>query len=73
MPFFSKVLFRTLCFYKRPTLVPIFTDQKEFKEDFHFYKKKKKKEERKKPKVNTFQCLFCSKPLYRQPHQKWQE
>ena len=42
MPFFSKVLFRTLCFYKRPTLVPIFTDQKEFKEDFHFYKKKKK-------------------------------
>ena len=57
MPFFSKVLFRTLCFYRRPTLVPVFTDQKEFKEDFHFYKRKKERKKETKSKYRSVLVL----------------
>lgn len=39
---FSKVLFISLCFYKRLMLVPVFTNQEKSKEDFWFYKKKVK-------------------------------
>lgn len=38
-PRFPKVPIMSLCFYKRPTLVPIFANQKKSKEDFRFYKK----------------------------------
>ena len=36
IPGFFKVCFMPLCFYERPTLVPFFTNQKKFEEDFHF-------------------------------------
>ena len=39
-PCFLKVHFIPLPFYKRPTLVPVFTNWKKSKEDFCFYKKR---------------------------------
>lgn len=36
---FLKVCIMPLCFYGRHILEPVFTDQKESKEDFHLYKK----------------------------------
>ena len=47
IPCFSKVWFKPLHFYKRPTFVPVFANNnnnKKSKDDFNFYKKKKKKE-----------------------------
>lgn len=41
IPCFSKVYFTLLHFYKRPTLVPVFANQKKF-EDSCFYKKSQK-------------------------------
>ena len=40
MPHSSKVQFMPLYFYKRTTLVSLFTNGKESKEDFSFYEKK---------------------------------
>lgn len=39
IPCFLKVHFMPSCFYKRPTLVPDFTNCGKSKEDFCFYKK----------------------------------
>lgn len=39
---FSKVHVMPLLFYGRPTLVPVFTNQKSSKEDFRFYRNKQK-------------------------------
>ena len=39
---FSEVHFTPLCFYKRPTLVPVLANQKKFEEGFHFYRKRQK-------------------------------
>ena len=39
MPYFSEVHFMTLCFYERPTLVPVFANWKKFNEDFCFLEK----------------------------------
>ena len=39
---FLKVPFMSLQFYERPTLVPVFTNQKESEEGFHFYEKETK-------------------------------
>lgn len=30
-----------VCFYGKPTLVSVFTNQKKSKEDFHFYRKRR--------------------------------
>ena len=38
---FSKVRFIPLCFYKRPTFVPVCANQKKSEEDFRFYEKEK--------------------------------
>lgn len=47
----------SLCFYyRKPTSVPVSTNQKKSEEDFHFYEKKAKSQ-------NNFQCLFHSEPL----------
>ena len=35
-----KFCFMPLYLYRRPTLLPVFTIQKKYKEDFHFYEKK---------------------------------
>ena len=35
---YLKVCFMPLCFYERRTLVPVFANQKKFKDSFHFYK-----------------------------------
>ena len=48
-----------LVFYKRPTLVSVFTNWKKSKEDFHFYEK------RQEGKIALSIC-FCSELLYRQ-------
>ena len=50
---FLKVPFMSLQFYERPTLVPVFTNQKESEESFHFYEKETKNR-------NSVQGLFCS-------------
>ena len=42
IPCFSKVCFIPLCFYKRPTLVPVFTNWKKSEEIFTFMKKGEK-------------------------------
>ena len=44
IPHFMKVCVMPLCFYQRPTLVPVFTNQKKkkSKDDFCFYKKRQK-------------------------------
>ena len=39
---FGPVQVSPFCFYKRPTLVPVFANQKESKEDFHLYLKRRK-------------------------------
>lgn len=41
-PCFLKVQIKPLSFYKRLTLLPVFTNQKKYKEDFNFMKKYKK-------------------------------
>ena len=40
IPCFSKVCFIPLCFYKGPTLIPVFVNQKKSKEDFCFMGKR---------------------------------
>ena len=42
IPHLLKVCFMPLCFYKSPTLVPVFAKQKKFQEDFWLYEEKKK-------------------------------
>ena len=44
MPCFWKVhiIHPTLCFYKTPTLVPVFASEKKLEEDFHLYQKRAK-------------------------------
>lgn len=61
-PRFLKVHFTPLCFYERPTLVPVFTSLKKSEEDFRFYSKRQK--------VRVILYLFCSDQLQRQclPH-----
>lgn len=49
-PAFLKFAVILLSFYERPTLVPVFSNGKKSKEDFHFYKKRLK--------VRTASC-FC--------------
>lgn len=41
-PPFSKVSFTPLCFYERPTSVPVFIHWKKSQEDFQFYEKRGK-------------------------------
>ena len=43
IPYFSKILFILLHFKESPTWVPVFSNQKNSKEDFCFYEKKSKK------------------------------
>ena len=43
IPCFLKILFILLHFKESPTLAPIFSTQKNSKEDFCFYEKKKQK------------------------------
>lgn len=52
IPCFSKVHFPPICFYKRPTSIPVFTIQKKSKEDF-FTKK------RQKAKTALFVCQWA--------------
>lgn len=56
VPLFWKVHFMPLRFYKRPTLVPAFSDPKTSKEDFHFYFFKK----RQKAKIAFIVCFVAS-------------
>lgn len=37
---FGSFMYRYVCFYEKLTLVPVFTNQKKSKEDFHFYRKR---------------------------------
>lgn len=55
---FQKFLLHHFTFYKRPTLVLVFANQKDSKDDFKFYKKWWK--------VKIVFSLFCNKPLVRQ-------
>jgi len=48
----------SLCSYERPTLVPVFANQKKYEGNFHFYKKKKKAKSEK-----SVWLLFCRGPL----------
>ena len=41
IPHFLKVHFMSLPFYKRPTLIPVFANQKKSMEDFQFYEKRR--------------------------------
>lgn len=41
--YFYKICFTPVCFYRRPTLVPVWANEKKFEEDFHFYEKDKKR------------------------------
>lgn len=54
IPQFSKVCISPLHFYKRPSLVHVFTSPKK-SEDFWFYKER--------PSKNTIQHWFCKEPL----------
>lgn len=54
-PLFKSLRY-TYCFYKRPMLVPVFTNQKKSREDFRSCKKKSKS-------THSIQHLFCSEPL----------
>lgn len=60
IPRFSKVYVITLGFYERPTLVPVFSNQKKSAGGFHFCDNKAKKKE------NSIQHLFPREPLQRQ-------
>ena len=67
-PAFQKFVLQVclLCFYKRIILVPVFTNWKTFKEDFHFYKNRYKK--------NSIRRLFC-RSRYRgsaHPERRWE-
>lgn len=59
IPSFLKVRFMPLHLYEGLILVPVFSNQKEFKENFQFYQKKKVKSK------NGIQCFF-----YRELSQK---
>lgn len=41
-PYYQKVWVTALCFYERPTLVPVFANTKKSEEDFCFYREKVK-------------------------------
>ena len=42
MPDFSEFHFIPLCFTKKLTSIPVFTNQKKFEEDSHIYEKRQK-------------------------------
>ena len=55
-PHFLNVCFMPLCFYGRPSSVPVFHNGKKLEEDFHFYEKSK----------NSVWPLVCNELLERQ-------
>lgn len=57
-PLVFKSCFTPFCFYKRPTLEPVFENVNKFKEDFRFYKKGQK--------VKVALSIWLTVPLQRQ-------